>query len=297
MRIFVTGASGFIGSAIIRELIGAGHSVLGLARSDVSAASVAAAGAEVLRGSLDDVDSLCRGAKTADGVIHTAFIHDFSKFVENCEIDRHTIMEIASALEGTDKPMLVTSGTGLAGTGRVATENDRALAGNPIPRVASEEAADAAVKRGARVAVVRLPQVHGGDGKAGLITYLFDIARKKGVSAYVGEGRNRWPAAHRLDVAVLYRLALEKAVAGARYHAVADEGVPVRDIAAVLARQLNVPLKSISPVEAEMHFGWLAHFVGADNPSSSALTHERLGWQPKEIGLIADISREGYFKG
>ena len=295
MRVFVTGASGFIGSAVVRELIGAGHSVLGLVRSDAAAASLAATGATVHRGSLEDMDSLRRGAAAVDSVIHTAFIHDFSRFQENCEIDRRAIAAMASVLEGTGKPMLVTSGTGLAGTGRIAREDDPPLVPNPNPRVASEEAADAAVKRGTRVAIVRLPQVHGGDGKCGLVSYALEIARQKGVSAYVGEGLNRWPSVHRLDAAVLYRLALEHAIAGARYHAVADEGVPVRDIAAVLGRHLGVPTVSLSPEAAAGHFGWLAHFAAADNPSSSALTRERLGWTPKQVGMMADIGRAGYF--
>jgi len=296
MRVFVTGATGFVGSAIVQELVQAGHSVIGLARSDAAAGSLATHGVEVQRGSLDDRDSLRRGAAAADGVIHTAFIHDFSKFKENCEIDRRAIEAMAAVLEGTGKGMLVTSGTGITGRGKVAREDDPPLTPNPTPRAASEEAADAAVARGARVAVVRLPQVHGAAGKCGLLSYFVEIARAKGVSAYVGDGRNRWPGVHRLDAAVLYRLALEKAVAGARYHAVADEGVPMRDMAAVVARHLNVPAESISPGDAAGHFGWFAHFAAADCPASSALTRERLGWMPTQIGMMEDIGREGYFK-
>jgi nucleoside-diphosphate-sugar epimerase len=295
MRVFVTGATGFIGSTVVQELIRAGHTVVGLARSDAAAASLAATGAMVIRGSLDDLDSLRGGAATADGVIHTAFIHDFSKFKENCEIDRRAIAAMASVLEGTDKAMLVTSGTGIVNPGRIVREDDRPPVPSPIPRAATEEAADAAVERGVRAAVVRLPQVHGGDGKCGLVSYLLDIAREKGISAYVGEGHNRWPSVHRLDAAVLYRLALERAVAGARYHAVADEGVPLRDIAAVLGRHLKVATVSIPPEQAAAHFGWLAHFAVADNPSSSALTRERLGWTPRQAGMMADIGRAGYF--
>jgi len=296
MRVFVTGATGFIGSAVVQELLGNGHEVTGLARSEDSARALAATGAGVLRGSLDDLDGLHRAAAAADGVIHTAFIHEFSKFAENCEIDRRAIEAMASALEGTDKPMLITSGTAIAGFGRVAREDDPPAMPNPNPRVASEEAADAAVQRGVRCAVVRLPQVHGAAGKCGLLSYFVEIARAKGVSAYIGDGRNRWPSVHRLDAAVLYRLALEKAVAGARYHAVADEGVPMRDMAAVIARHLNVPAESISPGDAAGHFRWLDHFAAADCPASSALTRERLGWMPTQIGMMDDIGRDGYFK-
>jgi nucleoside-diphosphate-sugar epimerase len=290
MRVFVTGATGFIGSAIVQELSNAGHQVLGLARSDAAAKSLATAGVKVHRGDLEDLESLRSGVAMSDGVIHCAFNHDFSKYAANCEADRHAIEALGSALVGSDRPLIVTSGTGVVLTpGRLATEEDAPSSSSAgIPRSASEEAAASMVSRGVRASVVRLPQVHD-RVKQGLITYLIAVAREKGISAFVGNGLNRWPAVHLLDTVHLYRLALEKGSAGARFHAVAEEGVPLREIAEVIGRRLNVPVVAKSPEEAADHFGWLGFFVGFDAPASSAQTQERLGWRPTQTGLISDL--------
>jgi len=294
MRVFITGAAGFIGQATTKELIAHGHEVVGLARNDANVETLKKLGAKVYRGSLEDVESLKSAAKDADGVIHLAFIHDFAKFAENGQIDKRAIEAMGDALAGTNKPFVVTSGTGFLAPGRLATEDDVSPAGEGVPRV-SEAAAFAFADRGVRVSAIRLPQVHGGEGKAGFVGYLFEVAKQKRVSGYVGDGHERWPSAHRDDVAVLYRLALEKGRAGAAYHAVAEEGVPTRAMADVFAKVLNVPLVSIKPEDAQAHFGFIAMFAGLDIPASSAKTRAELGWTPKGIGLIEDISRPSYW--
>jgi nucleoside-diphosphate-sugar epimerase len=294
MKIFVTGATGFIGSAIVRELIDAGHQVLGLSRSDTGGKALMAAGAQVHRGDLKDLESLRDGAATSDGVIHTGFIHDFSKFAENCEIDKRAIEALGSALEGSGRPLLVTSGLATVAEGRTPTEEDAPLPPSPAYPRASEATAEMLLKRGVRVSVVRLPQVHN-TIKQGLITYAIAVAREKRVSAYVGDGLNRWAAVHVLDTARLYRLALEKQEAGARYHAVAEEGVPVRDIAEAIGRGMKVPVVSKSPEEAAAHFGWLGMFVGRDLTGSSVQTQRILEWRPTGPGLINDLDRAHYF--
>jgi nucleoside-diphosphate-sugar epimerase len=296
MRIFLTGATGFIGSAIVPELIKAGHQVLGLTRSDAGAQSLIAAGAEVHRGNLEDLESLRTGAAKSDGVIHCAFDHsafgnDFSKFAEVCDKDRRAIEALGGALRGSDRPIVITSGTGMgnAVSGQPATE-DHFDPNHPNPRKVSEVAGTSVAKHGVNVSVVRLPQVHD-TVKQGLITYAVHVAREKGASAYIGEGLNRWPAAHVLDVAHLYRLALEKHEAGSKYNAVAEEGVSMREIAEVIGRGLKVPVVSLSPEEAQAHFGWLAMFAAFDMPASSAQTRRRLGWCPTGPGLVADLEQ------
>ena len=294
MRVFVTGATGFIGSVVVPELIKAGHHVIGLTRSDAGAQSLIAAGAEVHRGDLEDPESLRGGAAESDGVIHTAFDHDFSHFVANCEKDRRAIEALGGALAGSDRPLIITSGTGMGNAvpGQPATE-DVFNTSHPNPRVASELAGAAMSAAGVNVSVVRLPQVHD-TVKQGLISPAVAIAREKGISAYVGDGLNRWPAAHVLDVARLYRLALEKREAGARYNAVAEEGIPVRDIAEVIGQGLKVPVVSLSPEEAAGHFGWLGAFAGLDLPASSAQTQARLGWRPTGPDLLTDLKNMRY---
>jgi nucleoside-diphosphate-sugar epimerase len=293
MRVFVTGATGFIGSAIVRELVDAGYQVLGLARSDAGAKSLIAAGAEVHRGSLEDLESLRSGAAAADGVIHTAFIHDFSNYGPAAEADKRAIETLGAPLVGSDRPLIVTSGTLLAQLqGQFATEDD---APNPnFPRK-SEEAALTMASRGVRVGVLRLPPSVHGEGDHGFVPRLISIAREKGVSAYIGDGLNRWPAVHRLDAAHLYRLILEKGSAGSRYHGVADDGVPTREIAEVIGKRLNIPIVSKSREQAADHFGWIGLFFAMDSPASSAITQERLGWHPTGPGLISDLEQMHYF--
>jgi nucleoside-diphosphate-sugar epimerase len=292
MRVFVTGATGFIGSALVKELIGAGHQVIGVYRDDEKAKALAATGAEIYRGSIAEPESLKAGAARADGVIHLAFNHDFSRFVQNCEDDRRVIQTLGSALAGSDRPLIVTSGTAMANTvpGQLAMEDGAVVTSAQHPRAASEEEVAALAADGLNVSVVRLPQVHD-TARQGLISPAIQTYRQKGVCAYIGDGSNRWPAAYVLDVARLYRLAIERAEPDAKYHAVAEEGIAMREIAETLGRRLKLPARSIAAEEAPAFFGWLAMLASLDMPASSAETRKKLGWQPTGPGLIADLER------
>ncbi|WP_316741304.1 SDR family oxidoreductase [Pedobacter antarcticus] len=296
MRVFVTGATGFIGTAIVQELVNAGHQVLGLARSEISAQKLVEMGAEVHRGDLEDLESLRSGAAQSEGVIHAGFIHDFTRFSEVCEVDKLAIQTIGEVLAGSDRPLIVTSGTAMVSPGRLATEEIIPPFNPAWPR-ASEQAADAVVALGVRAAAIRLsPSVHGDDDKHGFIPILFNIAREKGFSAYIGEGLNRWNAVHRLDAARLFRLALEHAAAGVRYHGSAEEAITVKSIAEAIGKQLNIPVASISAETASEHFGWFAHMAAVDCPASSKLTQERLDWRPIHPTLLTDIENGIYTK-
>jgi nucleoside-diphosphate-sugar epimerase len=292
MRVFVTGASGWIGSAVVPELIAAGHQVLGLARSDASAAAIAATGAEVLRGDLEDLGTLRAGAAGSDGVIHLAFIHDFTRFADSISVDARAIETLGAALEESGKPLVIASGTP-AVPGRVAVEGDETASGSPAAaRMANARTALGLAAHGVRSSVVGLPRtVHGDGDRHGFIARMVGIARDTGVSGYPGDGSSRWPAVHVLDAAHLFRLAVERAPAGTVLHAVGDEGVPVRDIAEVIGRHLNLPTASV-PAEG---FGFLGQILAIDQPASSALTRELLGWRPVQPGLIEDLDKGHYF--
>lgn len=298
MRVFITGGTGFVGSAIVRELLAAGHEVVGLARSDAAAEALAAAGAAAHRGSLDDLDSLRRGAAEADGVVHTAFIHDFSADIMAAGTkDKLAVEALGAALANSGRPLVVTSVISHLAEGRLATEEDAPDPGSAVRhRAAAEEAALALAARDVRASVVRLPHsVHGDGDRGGFVPALIQVARRTEASAYVGDGANRWSAVHRLDAARLYRLALEAAPAGSRLHAIGDEGVPFREIADVIGRRLGVPVSGRTSEEAAGHFGWLARFAAKDSPASSALTQKLLGWRPEQPALIPDLESEAYF--
>jgi len=297
MRVYVTGASGFVGSAIVKELLSAGHEVVGLVRSDEAAAKLAAAGAIVYRGNLDDVESVKQGAVDCDAVIHTAFNHNFANFKENCESDRRIIDALGSALAGSDRPLVVTSGIGLlSGKGDVVTENDQPfVSADVMPRVASEEATRAVAAKGVHAYIVRLPPTVHGEGDHGFVPMIISMAKEKGESAYIGEGNNLWPAVHRFDAAVLYRLIIEQQPEQQVFHAVAEQGIPFKQIAEKIGEGLHLPVVSKTGDEAAAHFTWFSHFAAMDCKASAALTNNVLGWEPKQVGLLVDIVEGGYF--
>jgi len=295
MRVFVTGASGFVGSAIVKELITAGHQVLGLARSDSAAESLRKEGAQVHRGDVNDLPTLQKGAAQSDAVIHTAFNHDFSQFKANCEADRKVIGALGAALAGSNRPLIITSGIGLLNTGRIITEEDVPASSDLVPRAASEEAANAAAIKGIKVYIVRLPPTVHGRGDHGFVPMIIDRAKENGESAYIGEGKNRWSAVHRLDAAVLYRLIVEQQPSQKVYNAVAEEGIPLRDIAEAIGKGLNLPAVSRTGKDAEAHFTWFTHFAALDCPASSEKTRKILNWQPSQPGLLEDLVPGIYF--
>jgi nucleoside-diphosphate-sugar epimerase len=291
MRVLVTGASGFVGSAVVKELIGAGHQVLGLARSDGSAEKVVKAGAQVYRGDVDDLANLQQVAAGCDAVIHTAFNHDFSQYKANCEADRRVIEALGAVFAGSSRPLIITSGVGLVNIGRVVTEDDVPPVGSDVvPRVASEEAAAAATAKGANVYIVRLPATTHGKGDHGFVPMVIDIARQKGESAYIGEGKNLWPAVHRMDAAVMYRLIAEQQPSQKVFHPVAEEGIAFRDIAGAIGQGLHLPVVSKTGKDAEAHFTWFTHFASLNCPGSSAKSRKVLGWEPKQVGLMEDMA-------
>lgn len=295
MRIFVTGASGFVGSAIVKQLLQTGHRVLGLARTDNAAEGLIKAGAEVHRGNLEDLESIQKGAAQCDAVIHTAFNHDFTRFKANCEDDRKVILALGAALAGSDRPLVITSGVGLLNYGRLVTENDRLAGSDIVPRAASEEAANAVAGQGVNTYIVRLPPTVHGQGDHGFIPIVINIARQKGQSVYIGEGHNRWPAVHRLDAAELYRLIIEKQPEQKIYHAVAEEGIPFRQIATAIGQGLQLPIVGKDGKDAEAHFGWFTHFAAIDCPASSQQSRASLDWQPRHPGLFDDLVPGVYF--
>jgi len=296
MRVFVTGATGFIGSAIVQELISNGHQVIGLARSEKAAKSLIAAGTEVHKGDLEDLESLRKGAAAADAVIHTGFNHDFSKFKDNCEKDRSVIEALSSVLAGSDRQLIITSAIGILPKGHIVTEETMPVSGpNANPRIASEEAAASALAHGVKVSIVRLPPSVHGEGDHGFVSNLIGIASATGVSAFVGEGNNFWPAIHRLDAAHLFRLVLENGSSGV-YHAVAEEGVPFREMVSVIGRRLSIPVVSKTLEEANNHFTWFTHFAMMDISASSHLTQKQLGWNPTQFGLMEDLDSTHYFE-